>query len=58
MAETDYRVALPAELELRHGDEGLELVGDGMVLRADFARMLPRLRPDRLSRELLVRAAR
>lgn len=58
MAETDYRVALPAELELRHGDEGLELVGDGMVLRADFARMLPRLRPDRLARELLVRAAR
>ena len=58
MTETDYRVALPAELELRHGDEGLELVGDGMVLRADFARMLPRLRPDRLARELLVRAAR
>lgn len=58
MAEMDYRVALPAELELRHGDEGLELVGDGMVLRADFARMLPRLRPDRLARELLVRAAR
>ena len=58
MAETDYRVALPAELELRHGDEGLELVGDGMVLRADFARMLPRLRPDRLARELLARAAR
>ena len=58
MAETDYRGALPAKLELRHGDEGLELVGDGMVLRADFARMLPRLRPDRLARELLVRAAR
>ncbi len=58
MAETDYRVVLPAELELRHGDEGLELVGDGMVLRADFVRMLPRLRPDRLARELLVRAAR
>lgn len=58
MVETDHRGALPAELELRHGDDGLELVGDGMVLRADFARMLPRLRPDRLARELLVRAAR
>ena len=58
MAETDHRGALPAELELRHGDDGLELVGEGMVLRADFARMLPRLRPDRLARELLVRAAR
>ena len=29
-----------------------------MTLRADFARLLPRLRPDRLGRELLVRAAR
>ena len=45
-------------LELRRDDEGLALVGDGMVLRADFLRLLPRLRPDRLGRELLVRAAR
>ena len=44
--------------ELRRDDEGLALVGDGMVLRADFARLLPRLRADRLGRELLVRAAR
>ena len=44
--------------ELRRDAEGLALVGDGMVLRADFARLLPRLRPDRLGRELLVRAAR
>lgn len=45
-------------VELRRDAEGLALVGDGMVLRADFTRLLPRLRPDRLSRELLVRAAR
>ena len=45
-------------LELRHDEEGLALVGDGMVLRADLSALLPRLRPDRLSRELLVRAAR
>ncbi len=45
-------------VELRRDAEGLALVGDGMVLRADFARLLPRLRPDRLGRELLVRAAR
>ena len=45
-------------LELRRDDKGLALVGDGMVLRADFMRLLPRLRPDRLGRELLVRAAR
>ena len=45
-------------LELRRDDEGLALVGDGVVLRADVMRLLPRLRPDRLGRELLVRAAR
>ena len=46
------------DCELRQGEDGLELVGNGMVLRADFMRLLPRLRPDRLGRELLVRAAR
>lgn len=49
---------LPAGLALRRDDEGLALVGEGMVLRADFTHMLPRLRPDRLGRELLVKAAR
>lgn len=45
-------------VELRKDAEGLALVGDGMVLRADLTRMLPRIRADRLGRELLVRAAR
>ena len=49
---------LPEGLELRRGPAGLSLVGDGMELAADLSRMLPRLRPDRLGRELLVRAAR
>ena len=49
---------LAAGLELRRDADGLALVGDGMVLRADFSALLPRLRPDRLGRELLVRAAR
>ena len=44
--------------ELRETPEGFALVADGMELRGDFARMLPRLRADRLARELLVRAAR
>ena len=44
--------------ELREDEEGLALVSDGMVLRGSFERLLPRVRPDRLSRELLVRAAR
>lgn len=49
---------LAAGLELRRGADGLALAGGGMVLRADFSALLPRLRPDRLGRELLVRAAR
>jgi len=44
--------------KLLRDEKGLYLAGDGMALRADLAHMLPRLRPDRLSRELLVRAAR
>lgn len=44
--------------ELVQTDKGLALVGEGMVLCPDFAEELARLRPDRLARELLVRAAR
>lgn len=51
-------LAASVGLDLCADDGGLVLVGDGMALRADFTRMLPRLRPDRLARELLVRAAR
>ena len=47
-----------AGLELRRDDEGLALVGDGMELRAGFDDMKHRLRPDALSCELLVKAAR
>lgn len=39
-------------------ERGLALAGGGMELRGDFARMLPRLAPGRLERELLVRAAK
>lgn len=49
---------LPEGLELRQDERGLALVGDGMELCGDFARLLPRLRYDRVGRELLVRAAR
>ena len=45
-------------LDLRLSDQGLTLEGDGMLLRADFRDMEPRLAPGRLSRELLVRAAK
>ncbi len=45
-------------LELLESPEGLVLTDGDMELRADFAQLLPRVRPDRLSGELLVRAAR
>lgn len=58
MSGEAQRVAWEAGLELREGAAGLALAGGGMELTCDLARLLPRLRPDRLGRELLVRAAR
>ncbi len=50
---------VPAEqLALRVGEDGLVLARDGMELRGDFSRMIPRLRQGALQRELLVKAAR
>ena len=45
-------------VSLIRDERGLALVGEGMKLRCDLAGMLPRIKPGRLSRELLVRAAR
>ena len=47
-----------ASIALRFDSSGLSLAGGGMELRGDFTRMLPRLKPANLNRELLVRAAR
>ena len=47
-----------SSVRLVRDDYGLALVGDGMELRGDFSRMLPRLRQGRLRQELLVKAAR
>ena len=52
---SDTRNAPPA---LVRRPEGLTLEGGGLTLRADFEAMLPRLKRDRLNRELRVRAAR
>jgi 16S rRNA (guanine1516-N2)-methyltransferase len=59
------RVELGAEPDRQNGavalrldGEGLALVGDGLTVRADLARMLPRLAPGKLGQELLVRAAK
>lgn len=51
-------VARSAGLELKATPAGLALTDGAMELVADFGRLAPRLRQDRLARELLVRAAR
>lgn len=51
-------LTLPEGVELRRIDGRLTLMADGMELAEDFREMLPRLRPDRLGRELLVKAVR
>lgn len=51
--------SVPAgQLKLLVSARGLSLAADGMELMPDFADLVPRLRGNRLSRELLVRAAR
>ena len=51
-------LTLPEGVELRRVDGRLTLMADGMELAEDFREMLPRLRSDRLGRELLVKAVR
>ena len=53
-----FSVARTAGLELVGNPEGLTLTDGAMELRADFGRMLPRLKQGRLQQELLVKAAR
>lgn len=45
-------------LVIQVADDGLSLVGNGLALHGDFARMLPRIKPANLQRELLVKAAK
>lgn len=47
-----------SELILQQTENGLALISDGQELRGDFTRMLPRLKANNLSQELLVRAAK
>ena len=53
-----FSVARAAGLELTGKSEGLTLTDGTMELRADFGRMLSRLKQGRLQQELLVKAAR
>ncbi len=50
--------AASSPVHLRLDASGLSLVGDGLSMRGDFAHLIPRIRPDRLGRELLVKAAK
>lgn len=45
-------------LELIQTEDGLALVGDGQVYRGDFVRLLPRIRPNNLNGEMLVKATK
>ena len=45
-------------VKLVRDERGLALVGDGMELRCDLARMLPRIKPGKLQHELLMKAAK
>lgn len=51
------KAQLPPGLELREDEGGLCLSDGKLFLRADLQEMIPRLRPDNLGRELLVKAA-
>jgi len=44
--------------ELVRTEEGLALEWDGMTLRGDLTALIPRIRPDRLNGELIVKAAK
>lgn len=50
--------AASSPVHLRLDASGLSLVGDELSMRGDFAHLIPRIRPDRLGRELLVKAAK
>lgn len=54
----DERDVSPDSLVVRFDAAGVSLKRGGLSMRADLTPMLPRLRPDRLNRELLVRAAK
>ena len=53
-----FDTGVPSDLTLRFDANGLALISEGQVLRGDFTRMLPRLKQNNLSQELLVRTAK
>ena len=57
MEQAAYEAAQAAGLDLVETADGLTLTDGTMCLRADFSRMLPRIKQGRLQHELLVRAS-
>ena len=51
-------VALENGLFLRRDEQGLSLVSEDQILRGDFTKMIPRVKPGNISKELLVKAAK
>lgn len=47
-----------SDVTLQFDADGLALISDGQTLRGDFTRMLPRLKQNNLSQELIVRTAK
>ena len=58
MEQAAYEAAQAAGLDLVETADGLTLTDGTMCLRADFSRMLPRIKQGRLQHELLVRASK
>jgi len=54
----EYLAKTSPSVCLREDEEGLTLLGDGLEIRGDFRRLLPRIKPNNLNGELLVKAAK
>ena len=53
-----FDTGVQSDVTLQFDEDGLALISDGQMLRGDFTRMLPRLKQNNLSQELLVRTAK
>lgn len=53
-----FDTGVQSDVTLQLDEDGLALISDGQMLRGDFTRMLPRLKQNNLSQELLVRTAK
>lgn len=45
-------------LQLKKDENGLSLIGNGQAIRGDFSKMMPRLKPNNLNGEMLIKASK